>query len=623
MKTVKYYPSRVKAELKKYGKAYVAKKYGVAVLAKMTGTTVKAAQKSIKGTKGQDLDYVGTRADRDGKGRIYADGEENHSLHSHNVGPDKHKAGQGGIGNKKGTGLRVGSDYVPGPAPVRPKPKRSEGSMKNAPPPPKSGWKGPGVLSTFVEGGMRDLATTGGLKRQFNFNLSNDEDRAQGSEHDWANPTSISHLISSQLREASNAPADAWEQWAADKQGTTQITNREGSPFGHEITYTPDAGMEMEQDDMPMQSAATQLAQTNPMGAFGTDKVMYDLGEEPREEMVDDNSFSGWKMSGVVNMFANKAEQDEYYIADPGAKAYNESLGQAWNKAIADGIAPTQANADKIINIPMRQRYAQWFNASQETPQQNYLDPKTGMNFIPNPNYGKDPTAPGTPGEDDGLPKNYDPNAAQNAYNDSINSPGVIGSPEPYNPWAYGEGGEYNMRGPSAQTMGQATMEAMSLANAYFAPQRAELAYELGDMETDMRRLSANLGRQQDDPVLQAKLYKDASRAVRTLDIQQNTFAFQMVDARRKEELANWQFYDQMSQQEHQLRLANKQFYKNLDLQYSQYNLQNFAAQAQANAGLPGNPTAPPAENEEAGMDYGSAKSVAPTVGNNVYGKRY
>jgi hypothetical protein len=131
-----------------------------------------------------------------------------------------------------------------------------------------------------------------------------------------------------------------------------------------------------------------------------------------------------------------------------------------------------------------------------------------------------------------------------------------------YNPWHRGEGGETNSYGPNPAHLGRAAMESMALANAYFAPQRLELARELGDMETDMRRLAVNLGRQTDDPVLQAKLYKDAMHATRTLDIQQNTFAFQMSEQRRKEELANFQFYDQLAQEEYRLRLANAQFYE-------------------------------------------------------------
>lgn len=142
-----------------------------------------------------------------------------------------------------------------------------------------------------------------------------------------------------------------------------------------------------------------------------------------------------------------------------------------------------------------------------------------------------------------------------------------------YNPWGRLQGGERNDIGPDSTRMANSTLEALSLANAYFAPQRMELAYELGDMETDMRRLAVNLGRQVDDPVLQAKLYKEGMRAVRTLDVQQNTFAFQMAEQRRKEELSNYQFYDQLAQEEARLRLQNRQFYENLDLQRQYFNL--------------------------------------------------
>jgi hypothetical protein len=165
----------------------------------------------------------------------------------------------------------------------------------------------------------------------------------------------------------------------------------------------------------------------------------------------------------------------------------------------------------------------------------------------------------------------------------------VLG-PQPagvYNPWSRMEGGVNNAYGPSPQYMAQATLESMALANAYFAPQRMELAYQLGDMETDMRRLAVNLGRQVDDPVLQAKMYKEAMQATRALDVQQNTFAFQMSEQRRREEMQNFQYYDQLAQEEARLKLQNRQFYEQLMLQKRYYNLQNWNVQNPPTGGTP------------------------------------
>lgn len=177
-----------------------------------------------------------------------------------------------------------------------------------------------------------------------------------------------------------------------------------------------------------------------------------------------------------------------------------------------------------------------------------------------------------------------------NGVKDINYTPGEAGVPVlapedgSYNPWSFGRGGgggpagsgyDTQAYGPSQQHMSQATMEAMNLANNYFAPQRLELAYELGDMETDMRRLAANLGRQVDDPTLQAKLYKEAMRSVRVLDVQQNTLALQMADQRRREELQNFQYYDQLAQEEWKLNLANRQFYEDLGLRSAYFDLQN------------------------------------------------
>jgi len=308
-------------------------------------------------------------------------------------------------------------------------------------------------------------------------NLDNDLNLAQGYQHEWAQPTSISSTITGLLRQAQNASPNYWEQWALDKPGKTTVTPRPGgSSFGMDMQYKPKTG------------ASASLATSNPFGGFGTNMIMQPQAYE---------------------------------------QGYMYAMGQP---------------ADPPTTPPPTQ--------PPSTPPGNIPPGNTDSGPVP-PVYSTD--GPIVPGD--------------------INPPKPSGV---YNPWSRGEGGEVNAYGPSQNYMGNATLQAMSLANAYFAPQRMELAYELGDMETDMRRLAVNLGRQVDDPVLQAKMFKEATRAVRTLDVQQNTFAFQMAEQRRREELQNFQFYDQLGQEEYRLRLANRQFYERLELDRRYYNLQNW-----------------------------------------------
>jgi hypothetical protein len=148
------------------------------------------------------------------------------------------------------------------------------------------------------------------------------------------------------------------------------------------------------------------------------------------------------------------------------------------------------------------------------------------------------------------------------------------------NPWGSGKGakvGDYGVASdPNYLTQG--TYDALALADAYFAPKRLQLAYELGDMEVDMRRLAVNLGRQIDDPILQAKLYKEAMRTVRTIDSEQNQFAIQMVEQRRKEEIQNRQFYDQLALEERKVKLQNEQFQDQLSLQRQQLSMASAGA---------------------------------------------
>ncbi len=315
----------------------------------------------------------------------------------------------------------------------------------------------------FGDGGPVQASTDNPVfQRKMMLNLENDSDKAQGSHHEWAQPTSISSLITSQLRQSQNAPADFFEAWASTKGGKTELLARDSSSFGIDVKYTPDseAGTAMaEEESLVAYGPQTKMAESNSMGAFGTTMVMDPFyGEDQEEHSADDGHGHGVTPEG-----------DQYSATN----------------------LPAGAGSDGLVN-----------------------------------------------------------------------------------PWSEGYGGAQNAYGPSAQTMAAATMEAMALANAYFAPQRMELAYQLGDMETDMRRLAVNLGRQVDDPVLQAKLYKEGMRAVRTLDVQQNSMAFQMAEGRRQEELRNFQFYDQLAQNEYQLRIQDEQWAQDYALRENQYKLQ-------------------------------------------------
>lgn len=407
-------------------------------------------------------------------------------------------------------------------------------SKKNAPPKPlKKDSLTPGPRVGFRDGGPHDVPPISGnlpngnafppgtFKPRMKMNLDNDEELAQGSQHPWAQPSSISSTITGLLRQAQNATGNYWTQWAQNKGGQYAIDDRGSGPMGTDMRWIPDAN-----------TTASGLASSNPLGAFGTNTIM--------------------------------------------------SGGQAGAEAAHVG-GHFQPNWDNIFKS-IRDNPNDWPDWDTSTNPPTYRGPNWRQNQ-PRPNQPPTTTPPGTP------PTTTPPAPAPkpielaptppgyNLKNPSLPSPDDIfgAKPKPedheYNPWHRLEGGYNNRYGPSQQYMGQATMEALSLANAYFAPQRMELAYELGDMETDMRRLAVNLGRQTDDPVLQAKLYKEAMRATRTLDVQQNTFAFQMSEQRRREELQNFQFYDQLAQEEAKLKLQNRQFYDELEIRRRYFNL--------------------------------------------------
>jgi hypothetical protein len=300
-------------------------------------------------------------------------------------------------------------------------------------------------------------------------NLENDSGLAQGSQTQWAQPTAISSVITGLLKSTQQAPQDYWQTWSQNNGQSVTMNPRSSSPFGYDI------------NTQNVQQQEQTMIGNDPYGAFGTNQVMQEEGDEP------------------------------------------------------------------ATNTPA-------------------------------------PVA-GAPGAGQALPGEKDPT---NSY---------------YNPWGFGQGADNNAYGPSSEYMGQATMEAMQLANNYFAPQRMELAYELGDMETDMRRLAVNLGRQVDDPTLQAKLYKEAMRSVRALDVQQNTLALQMADQRRKEELQNFQYYDALAQNEYSTRWNNQQFYDNLGLQSAYFDLQNSIGMAQPyTSDTKTQSTTPPAQQQQEQM---------------------
>lgn len=441
-------------------------------------------RQAIYESKNFGLDYVTQKYGQDRVNQIVKDLENATRTPGRGSGSSKYtNAGGDGPGKKR---YVTGRGYVKVGSSSWNRPRTVDASKSKSQP-------GFAVGGRFGEGGRHDPLPPpptddpnsfppGTFKPRLKLNLENDEELAQGSQHPWAQPTSISSTITGLLRQAQNAAPNYWDQWALDKGGQYALDSRNSSSFGVDLRWTPDAPQ-----------AASQLAASNPMGGFG-----------------------------VSSVFGSQA------------------------MAAFNGLP-----ADPPTTPPP--------GGNQQTPPTETTPPNypTGGPIVP------DDINPDRP-------------------------PGV------YNPWSRGEGGETNAYGPNPQYMADATLQAMSLANAYFAPQRMELAYELGDMETDMRRLAVNLGRQVDDPVLQAKLYKEAMRATRTLDVQQNTFAFQMAEQRRREELQNFQFYDQLGQEEYRLRLANRQFYERLELDRRYYNLQNWNVQHPPTPPGTGSGTTPP-----------------------------
>jgi hypothetical protein len=368
-----------------------------------------------------------------------------------------------------------------GRAPGRDKKTLGGQSFKNKPPEASGHYVYEGGSALYADGGeAAPTPTEPEYGQNMQLNLENDKALGQGYQTPWAQTTSISHLITSMLKESQTAPTNYFNTVSQNGGGTMNLTQRPSSSFGYDVAYNP-----------PQQEQSM-----NAYGSFGTQQIMQ--------------------------------EEDE-------------------------GTA--------------------------------------------------DPADPATTGVTD---IDYTPGTA---------TPPDMGGPsnDYYNPWSFGQGGNTNSYGPSQQSLSQATMEAMQLANNYFAPQRLELAYELGDMETDMRRLAVNLGRQVDDPTLQAKLYKEAMRAVRVLDVQQNTMALQMADQRRREEIQNFQYYDALGQEEWKLSLANRQFYEDLGLRSAYFDLQNSIGMNQpysSTTNTTGTPQAPAAGQQQQESLQGIYKSM-------------
>ena len=559
------------------------------------------------------------------------------SSSGHTPGGHTH-GGSTGTGSPRGEGSG-GSNTVPAPARENSNDKRkAHGLFVAGRTRLSDGGETPSIA------GMADAS-----KRQLNFNLSNNEDVAQGSETEWSQPTSISNLISGQLRQSDNAPKDAWAIWAQNNSQSSPIT--------------------ASQQQQQVQPGAST---SQPMGAFGLNSVMdnYGGGEQQQAQY---GTFGGWGVDATgKTTFKNAGDEEEWKTssvyanvtarADTSYKTKIDSWVAAGPKVAAtpgytrESSSPTVQPGERVVNVKTNQwnankiyvivrdatpetpgrtvndaegiklatsaynssykkGYADWFNITSPADakymnsygtlttsyKKAYQDKLDSDEDAAAAQAIKDKEAAAAQAEKDRLAREAEAKrikdnadaikARQTSADLNLQNYSTFGVPiqsdmlgddsynsNLYNPWGRMEGASQNRYGPSSETLGKATMEAMAMANAYFAPQRAELAYELGDMETDMRRLAVNLGRQVDDPVLQAKLYKEGMRSVRTLDVQQNTFAFQLADARRKEENQNFQFYDQLAQEESKIKLANRQYFESLDLQKNQYNLNAWSA---------------------------------------------
>jgi hypothetical protein len=454
---------------------------------------------------------------------------------------------------------------------------------------------------------------------QQHFNLENDEDKAQGNARPGDMPTVISGMIDSLLRQSQNSAGNTLTGMFSQYPGQYYLGGRDSSSFGVDPVYAapgdrlplPPGAVDPNAPNFNPDSGAPQTPNTTPPAPSGTAQP----GQAP----------------GGLPMPASDLLQSS--LGGFGFLSSAALPGQ--------NVNTTQSFGSFDPNAQMGAMPGQMQPADTTTPQPT--TPKTGWQpdgkggWVFNDKDGKPMTTP--PANSPPKPTTPSPIPPATPTGDTTANPydkygNVVPTPKnaSYNPWGYGlgaggvdaSGNPVNATmGPSPAYMANATMQAMSLANSYFAPQRLELAYQLGDMETDMRRMAVNLGRQVDDPVLQAKLFKEANQATRTLDTQQNTFAFQMAEQRRQEEQQNWQFYSSLAQEEYK-------FSNQLDLAQRTFNLQRyqvmnsngappvtnaFAPQPQPTAGM----SPQPASTLMAGSDGGQALQGGNLLGLNPY----
>jgi hypothetical protein len=383
------------------------------------------------------------------------------------------------------------------------------------------------------------------------WNLENDKALAQGNQRPGAQATSISSMITGLLRQSQEAAGDTLQGMMSQAPGQYYLGARDSTAWGVDPIYAPPGSQLPVPTDFgaPRPDPGDVQHAPDPTTSFGNQQA----GQAPSADDILSSSLGGLGFLAGAVAPGNNVNT----TMGSGAAAPQQQPGQA---ATGD---PAPAPAPKSGWQPDGKGGWQ-FNDSAGKP----ITPPSGSPpkpTTPSP-VTPNPTAPPPAGGD--LPGGYGPNSGGKGYGNTTQTGSAL-----YNPWGYGLGGGgidasghpvNASMGPSPAFMANATMQAMSLANSYFAPQRLELAYQLGDMETDMRRMAVNLGRQTDDPVLQAKLFKEANQATRTLDTQQNTFAFQMAEQRRQEEQQNWQFYSSLAQEEYkftnQLDLAQRTF---------------------------------------------------------------
>lgn len=436
-------------------------------------------------------------------------------------------------------------------------------------------------------------------KQHGQWNLENDKELAQGNQRPGAQASSISAMITGLLRQSQESAGDTLQGMFSQSPGQYYLGAREGmSAWGVDPVYA-EPGSQLPIPTPFGQEPAdpnTTTSQAPPSTSLGQQQP----GMAPSADDILSSSLGGLGfLAGAQAPGTNVNTTQSSGAPAPGGMGL-PATGQAADATPAVAKWAPDGKGGWVWTDP----------AHPTTPGGTQTQPPAGA-----------PPKPTTP-----SPITPAPPAADNSTT-GYNQYGGVNKPPnaQYNPWGYGlgaggvdaSGKPINATmGPSPGVMANATMQAMALANSYFAPQRLELAYQLGDMETDMRRMAVNLGRQTDDPVLQAKLFKEANQATRTLDTQQNTFAFQMAEQRRQEEQQNWQFYSSLAQEEYK-------FSNQLDLAQRTFNLQRYQVMNSPSGAAPiTNAFGPAAPTPQPGMasPSGSNTSGALEGGNLVAG---